>query len=204
MKATSYYVPALVAACFSFKAARLSAQSTFMEGYSARLSWPVVENLIPKRPEIKEFLADGDYVSYVMVYHPAAAELVRRVHPQAVLEENFASPELEVKARQMAAEIMEKNPLWKDSFSGEGIPEGTAQKGQALTEDEKREREAALRHDVAEQKASTDLYSLDAATLQAKLANLKALWHNASDALERTALEREIRLLEKVLHNRKP
>lgn len=201
---TTPFLAAFLAAHFLIMAPHLSAQSTFLEGYSARLSWPEVENLIPKRPEIKEFLADGDYVTYVMVYHPAAAELVRRVHPGAVLEESFASPELEVKARQMAVVMVDKNPRLKESLYGEGKPEAIAEKREALTAEEIREREAALKHDPAAQEVPSDLRGMDAATLHAKLADLKTLWNGASDDHERASLEREMRLIESILKNRKP
>lgn len=174
------------------------AQSNVLEGYSARLSWPVVENVIAQRPEIKEFLSDGDYVTYVMAYHPAAAALVRRVQPGGVLEEIFEYPGLQEKARQAVTSLADKHPYWKEALYGAVKPE-TAPALRDISADE-----AKLRNGVADrQDIPADLQALDEAALRTKLADLTRLWESAADAASRAALEKEMRLLENALKNRR-
>lgn len=194
MKTTSLVV-ALSAAFTCLLKGNLSAQSTSLEGYSARLSWPVVENLIPQHPEIKEFLADGDYVHYVMVYHPAAAALVRRVNSSGVLEENYEFPELRDKVQDVLSALAEKDPRWKETL----FRTEPADAKMSVSDAEQREREAALIHEVPE-----EFRALDEATLRAKLQDLARLLESAAEAGARAALEKEMRLLENALKNRRP
>lgn len=174
------------------------AQSNVLEGYSARLSWPVVENVIAQRPEIKEFLADGDYVTYVMAYHPAAAALVRRVQPGGVLEENFEHPGLQEKALQAVTSLVDKHPHWKEALYGEANPEADRAAGD-ISEGEVRFRNGT----VDNQDIPADIQALDEAVLRAKLTDLTRLWESAADAASRTAIEKEMRLLENALKSRR-
>lgn len=163
------------------------AQTQDFNGYQARLSWPVVEKIIYRCSPLKEYLADGDYETYVMVYHPLATGCVRQLAPEGILEETVLDEALTLKAKGMWEDYLAKNPevkhawerdraslqtpkdfLGKQTFNGEGKP-------------------------------LSDIGYLDIETLKAKHSELQKLLRETSDPTRRASLVEELQQLELVI-----
>ncbi|MCX7649997.1 MAG: hypothetical protein N2050_05530 [Flavobacteriales bacterium] len=176
-------------ALFFMEGSPILAQDLKIEGYHARLSWPVVEKMLSEAPVLKEFLADGDYETYVMVYHPAPVWAVKRVNPAAVLEETALSEEWNEKVRQSTEQWVSKDPLWKKLLYAP-VPDLPAEN--PILGPESEIQQAAV--DIPE-----DLLKMDRSILSQKLEDLRRIYQSAGPESRRADLENEIKILEEAL-----
>lgn len=174
---------------FVFTGSLLLAQDLKIDGYNARLSWPVVEKMLPEAPVLKEFLADGDYETYVMVYHPAPVLAVKRLNPASVLEEAPLSEAWTEKVRQTLEHWASKNPVWKKLLY-EPVPDRPAEAPFLGLESESQHSGVDL---------PEDLLKADRNILSQKLEDLRRLYALAVQESERAALAQEMKILTEVL-----